>query len=308
MGAAEPLVDLFSKMGGAGVNLAAGWQYAAIVFAIIAVIFFYLCFSWTKERIKPVIEKTSLKDDFKDLWHNRPWFILLGAGISVIFFNSIRDGAAIYYFKYYVTVQDAFQVNSLNMTISLSSLYFVLGQAANIVGVLLTIPVSNRMGKKGTFLVAMIIATVLNVWFYYVDRSNVSLIFVLQFFISLCAGITLPLIWSMYADASDYSEWKTKRRATGLVFSASSMSQKFGWTIGGALTGWLLGYYGFQANMVQSEFAQNGIRMMLSYFPAIGTILGVLFMLIYPLGEKKMAEISACLRVERGETDDDKEQ
>ena len=124
---------------------------------------------WTKERIKPVVEKTSLKDDIRDLWGNRPWFILLGAGISVIFFNSIRDGAAIYYFKYYVTVQDAFQLNSFNMTISLSSMYFVLGQAANIVGVLLTIPVSNRMGKKGTFLTAMVIATLLNIWFYYID-------------------------------------------------------------------------------------------------------------------------------------------
>ena len=301
LGAAEPLVDVFSKIKGNGIDLAAGWQYAAVVFAIVAVIFFYLCFIWTKERIKPVVEKTSLKDDIRDLWGNRPWFILLGAGISVIFFNSIRDGAAIYYFKYYVTVQDAFQLNSFNMTISLSSMYFVLGQAANIVGVLLTIPVSNRMGKKGTFLTAMVIATLLNIWFYYIDRSNVSLIFVLQFFISLCAGITLPLIWSMYADASDYSEWKTKRRATGLVFSASSMSQKFGWTIGGALTGWLLGYYGFQANVVQTEFAQNGIRMMLSFFPAIGTFLGVLFMLVYPLSEKRMAEIGIALKNKREE-------
>jgi len=295
---AEPLVDIFSKMGNE-VNVAAGWQYAAIVFAIIAILFFYLCFRWTRERIKPSVEKTSLKHDLKDLWSNRPWFILLGAGIAVIFFNSIRDGAAIYYFKYYVTVQDAFQVNSLKLTISLSSLYFVLGQAANIVGVALTIPVSNRLGKKRTFLIAMIIATILSIVFYYVDRSNVTQIFVLQFFISLCAGITLPLIWSMYADTADYSEWKTKRRATGLVFSASSMSQKFGWTIGGALAGWLLGYFGFQANVEQTEFAQNGIRMMLSFLPAIGTSLGVVFMAIYPLNEKKMKEISNDLEKTR---------
>lgn len=84
------------------------------------------------------------------------------------------------------------------------------------------------------------------------------------------------------------------------------MSQKFGWTIGGALTGWLLGYYGFQANVIQTEFAQNGIRMMLSIFPAIGTILGVLFMLIYPLGEKKMAEIGADLKAEREKSEEDK--
>ena len=295
LAAAEPLVNIFSKMDGGAINLKMGWQYAAIVFALVAMAFFLICFLWTRERVKPVVEKTSLKHDLKDLWANRPWFILLGAGVAVIFFNSIRDGAAIYYFKYYVTTQDAFQINSLKLTITLSSMYFVLGQAANIVGVVLAIPVSSRFGKKGTFMSAMAIATVLSIFFYFIDRSNTTQIFVMQFLISLCAGITLPLIWSMYADAADYSEWKTKRRATGLIFSASSMSQKFGWTIGGALAGWLLGYYGFQANVVQTETAQNGIRMMLSFFPAIGTLLGVLFMFIYPLNETKMKEIGAGL-------------
>ena len=295
LAAAEPLVDIFSKMGGGVPNLQMGWQFAAAVFAIVAILFFWFTFSWTRERVKPVTEKTSLKHDLHDLWVNRPWFILLGAGIASIFFNSIRDGAAIYYFKYYVQTQGAFEVNSLNLTITLSSMYFVLGQAANIVGVVLAKPVSDKMGKKGTFLLAMLLATVFSIFFYFIDRSNTTLIFVTQFLISLCAGITFPLIWSMYADAADYSEWKTKRRATGLIFSASSMSQKFGWTIGGALAGWLLGYYGFQANVAQTETAQNGIRMMLSFYPAIGTLLGVGFMMIYPLNEKMMEKISAEL-------------
>ncbi len=301
LAAAEPLVDVFSKIGGGEPNLKTGWQMAAVVFAVVAVIFFWFTFSWTRERIKPVTEKTSLKNDLKDLWVNRPWFILLGAGIASIFFNSIRDGAAIYYFKYYVQTQEAFSVNTLNLTITLSSMYFVLGQAANIVGVLLAKPVSDRIGKKGTFLMAMLTATIFSIFFYFIDRSNVTLIFAMQFLISISAGITFPLIWSMYADAADYSEWKTKRRATGLIFSASSMSQKFGWTIGGALAGWLLGYYGFQANVVQTETAQNGIRMMLSIYPAIGTLLGVGFMLIYPLNEKMMEKISNELAVWRGE-------
>ena len=295
LAAAEPLVSIFSKMGGGIPNLQLGWQFAAAVFAVVAIIFFWFTFSWTRERIKPVSEKTSLRHDLKDLWVNRPWFILLGAGISLIFWNSIRDGAAIYYFKYYVQTQDAFQINSFNLTITLSSMYFVLGQAANIVGVVLAKPISDRIGKKGTFFTAMLLAAVFSVLFYFIDRSNVTLIFVAQFFISLCAGITFPLLWSMYADAADYSEWKTQRRATGLIFSASSMSQKFGWTIGGALAGWLLGYYGFKANVVQTESAQNGIRMMLSFFPAIGTLAAAGFMFIYPLNEKMMVNISAEL-------------
>ena len=298
---AKPLSDIFSNMGGGVPNLQFGWQMATVVFAIIAIVFFWFTFSWTRERVKPITEKTSLKHDLKDLWVNRPWFILLGAGIASIFFNSIRDGAAMYYFTYYIPKQEAFQMTLFGSKIdSISSFYFVLGQAANIVGVVLAIPVSNWLGKKNTFLSAMLLATVFSFYFYFIDKNNTTLIFVMQFLISICAGITFPLIWSMYADAADYSEWKTKRRATGLVFSASSMSQKFGWTIGGALVGWLLGFYGFQANVAQTETAQNGIRMMLSFYPAIGTLLGVGFMLIYPLSEKKMEQISGDLAALRG--------
>ncbi len=296
---AEPLVDIFSKMGKGAVNLQFGWQMAAVVFAIIAILFFMFTFSWTRERIKPVNKKTSLKKDLKDLLNNAPWFFLLGAGVSAIFFNSIRDGAAIYYFKYYIQGQSAFTINALKLTITLSSLYFVLGQAANIVGVILAKPVSDRIGKKYTFLYAMLFATVFSIAFYWLDKSSVSLIFVFQFLISISAGIIFPLVWSMYADAADYSEWKTGRRATGLVFSASSMSQKFGWTIGGALAGWLLGYYGFKANVVQSAEALTGIKMMLSFFPAIGTFLGAFFMFVYPLSEKKMLVISGELAERR---------
>ena len=293
---AEPLVSIFSNK---GAHPQFGWQMAAVLFALLAVFFFWLTFYWTRERIKPVTETTSLKDDLKDLFRNKPWFILLGAGIAAIFFNSIRDGAAIYYFKYYILTQGAFSINAFKLTISFSSLYFVLGQAANIGGVLLAKPVSDQIGKKNTFMIAMLLAAVFSIIFYWLDRSNIVLIFVFQFLISINAGIIFPLVWSMYADAADYSEWKTGRRATGLVFSASSMSQKFGWTIGGALAGWLLGYYGFKANVVQTIEAQTGIRMMLSFFPAIGTLVGAFFMLIYPLKESFMLQIESELAERR---------
>ncbi|HET6558248.1 MAG TPA: glycoside-pentoside-hexuronide (GPH):cation symporter, partial [Prolixibacteraceae bacterium] len=197
---AKPLSDIFSTMGDGPANLQMGWQMASFVFAIIAIIFFWFTFSWTRERVKPISEKTTLKDDLKDLWVNRPWFILLGAGIASIFFNSIRDGAAMYYFTYYIPKQEAFQMTIFGQTIdSISSFYFVLGQAANIVGVVLAIPVSRWLGKKGTFLSAMALATIFSIYFYFIDRNNTTLIFVMQFLISVCAGITFPLIWSMYA-------------------------------------------------------------------------------------------------------------
>ncbi len=170
-----------------------------------------------------------------------------------------------------------------------------MGQAANIIGVVLARPVSDKIGKRGTFMAAMVIAAILSFIFFFLDRTNIVMIFALQFLISISAGIIFPLVWSMYADTADYSEWKNSRRATGLVFSAASMSQKFGASIGIAMVGWILAIYGYHANVEQAESTQNGIRMMLSIYPAIGALLAAGFMFLYPLKESVLEKISGEL-------------
>ena len=295
-----PLVNFFSGGSKEAGEQQMGWTLAVVVIAVMCVVLFLGCFAWTRERVKPIkTEQNPLKDDLKDLFHNRPWWILLGAGVAALVFNSIRDGATVYYFKYFVVEEEYTSVSLFGVSFVLSGLYLAVGQAANIVGVIAAAPVSNRIGKRNTYMWAMIIATVLSVIFYWFDKDDLVLIFVFQVLISICAGSIFPLLWSMYADCADYSELKTGNRATGLIFSSSSMSQKFGWAIGTAVTGWLLAFFGFQANAVQSEEAISGIKMFLSFLPAVGTVLSVIFISLYPLTEKKMKEITAELEARR---------
>ncbi|MDD2551596.1 MAG: MFS transporter [Dysgonamonadaceae bacterium] len=295
-----PIVNLFS---GGSTDIAAqqkGWTMGVGIIAVICVVLFVLTFALTRERVKPIKEKQAkLKEDLKDLAKNKPWWILLGAGIAALVFNSIRDGATVYYFKYYIVEEAYTNISLFGFSFLLSGLYLAIGQAANIVGVVLAAPVSNRIGKKNTYLGAMITASILSVIFFWFNKEQLALIFVFQVLISICAGSIFPLLWSMYADCTDYSELKSGNRATGLIFSSSSMSQKFGWAIGSALTGWLLAYYGFQANQAQSLETLNGIKMFMSILPAVGTALSVIFISMYPLSEKKMEAIVSQLEVRR---------
>lgn len=281
----EPLVSYFTKKGN---TINSSWQYAVCVIAVMCVVLFIGCFLLVKERVSASeAQGSTFRQDITDLLKNKPWWILLGAGIFALIFNSIRDGAAIYYFKYFIQKSQTFEF--LKISFTLSTLYLVVGQAANIVGVISASVISNKIGKKKTYTAAMFCSTVLSILFFWIGKEYLALIFILQFAISFCAGIIFPLLWSMYADIADYSSLKTGRRATGLIFSSSSMSQKLGWAIGGALTGWLLGLYGFKANAVQSGHAQLGIRLMLSFIPAVGSFFSFIFILMYPLNEKILA-------------------
>ncbi|MFD2920177.1 MFS transporter [Terrimonas rubra] len=301
----EPLVKNF---GNGTMVSSSGWVWAMVVFSLVAVLLFWGCFYLTKERVKPVVEKAaSLKDDIKDLFANKPWWILSVAAIAALVFNSIRDGAAVYYFKYYVSDgvvgQDSYSLWSA--TLSLTTLYLVIGQASNIIGVVLATPLANRFGKKQVFFTANVLAASLSILFYFLDRTNVGAMLLLQCIISICAGSVFPLLWSMYADIADFSEWRNGRRATGLIFSSSSMAQKFGWTIGGAATGWLLASFGFKANVVQSTSSLEGIKYMLSFLPAAGAAIAVIIIFFYPLHEQKVAEVSTALASRNGTTTQD---
>jgi glycoside/pentoside/hexuronide:cation symporter, GPH family len=114
--------------------------------------------------------------------------------------------------------------------------------------------------------------------------------------ISLFAAPTAPLIWAMYADAADYSEWKSQRRATGLVFSAASFTQKIGWALGGAGVGWVLAYFQYEPGVVPSAETRHGIVLMMSLLPAVAALLACAAMAFYTLDEPRMRSIGDDLR------------
>ncbi|HMA76316.1 MAG TPA: MFS transporter, partial [Candidatus Krumholzibacteriaceae bacterium] len=262
------------------VDVARGFQYTLAIYGILACFLFYLTFAATNERVKPSEgQKRSLKNDLKDLVHNRPWMILLVMSIFTLGYVIIRMGTIMYYFKYYIE-------NEI-----LASLFMVSGTVAVIAGVACTDFLSRRLGKKRLYLIIMGLSSVFTILFYYIPGENIFMVFTVHIIISLAMAPQAPLLWAMYADTVDYSEWKNGRRATGLVFSAATFSQKFGMALGGGLAGWLLARFNFQPNVAQSAQTLTGIRLMMSYIPAAGTVIATIAALFYELDDKTMKRI-----------------
>jgi len=284
-GTTLPMVQYFGKG-----NQAVGFQLTMVVFSVVAVILFLITFLNTQERVHPPKDqKSSIKNDLRDLLHNRPWIVLFFIGIFALSYNSIRSGSIIYYFKYYVGDE------------ILTSVFMVSGTIAAIAGVMITKYLSKLLGKRVLYMILWLIVSLLTISFYFIPKENIILIFASHIIISFILGPTAPLIWAMYADTADYSEWKSGRRATGLVFSAATFAQKLGWAIGGAFTGWLLAYFGFIANVVQTQGAQDGIRLMMSIIPGIAGLLAAVAVCFYVLDEQMMEKIEQDLSSRRKE-------
>ncbi len=306
----QPLIDFFSKTFDAdSVTQAAktaeasvstsvtGWVMGVGVIGVICVILFLLCFSWTKERVQQIEseENVSIKTDLKNLFHNAPWWILVATGLAALLFNAVRDSVAIYYFRDFVKLNYKMAGTGWDIT----TIYFLVGQAANLIGVMAAPSISAKYGKKKTYMIAILLAGLLSIVFYFIP-NNIVWILALQFLISIFAGYVLPLLWSMFADIVDHQELLTGRRATGLIFSSSSMSQKLGWALGAALSGWILAWFNYIPDAVtQSADTIFGEKLMISLLPAACCVLAFLGMFFYPLSDKKVKEISEELNSRR---------
>jgi len=283
---AIPMVEWF---GGGNANSTYGWQMTMVVYSAAAVLLFWATFAMTKERVKPPAEQeSSLKEDVRNLFRNRPWVVLSFVGIAALTYANIRGTVSIYYFEYTVPGGKA-----------LFGPIMTTGAVAFIAGVMLTAPLSKIFGKRNFYMAAMAITAVLTIGFYYVPTDNVPLVWGANALINFVAAPTAPLVWAMYADSADYSEWKFGRRATGLVFSAASFAQKLGWAIGGAGTGWLLAFFGYVPNIAQSPETIDGLKLMMSFIPAAGAVLAIVALWFYPLDEATVERMSRELEERR---------
>jgi len=298
---ALPMVDFF----GAG-NPQRGWQMAFVVYGFVAVAFFLVTGFFTKERIKPVPEKqTSALRDLKYLLANKAWLLLTATTLTWILFVGLRSSVSAHYFKYYIyngTPDAPLQFLGRQFTLTgLLSAFNTIGQAASVGGVLLTGFLSARFAKRPLFLTLFAGSILTTGSYYFLPPGQLGAIFGIEV-IGNIVGAPLPvLLWAMYADTADYGEWKTGRRTTALVFSASTMSQKIGWALAAFFALNLMAFSGFEANVVPTLAVKNSIVQLMSIIPAMLGVVAIIIFLFYPLTDRRVAEINAELAARRAQ-------
>jgi len=310
-------------------NNARGWQMTMGLWAVLCVICFVVTFLTTRERIQPPPQqKSSVREDFGNLLKNGPWIAMFALTLLHFTYVALRGGSMFYYFTYYADKGRLYDfldrlglggggagggawhsllntfgliVNEAHSNVSSVgfSLFNMSSQAVLIVGVVASTFLAIRFGKKTVAIVGFSLATLLAAAFILLPAGAIGATFVLEWVRALCYSPTIPLIWAIFADVADYGEWTTGNRTTGLVYATIFFALKAGLSLGGAIGGWLLSGYGYQANVAQTPHALLGIRLSASLYPAIFLAAVVVCMLFYKIIKKLNLQIQDELAARR---------
>jgi len=296
---------------------AAGIEIVMTWLAIIGTVLLLITFISTRERIAPKPEqKSSVAQDLKDLSSNRPWLLMLVLTTLVFITLAMKGGSYVYYFKNYVNSQalTEFIQPILNGLQSMGINFFgedpvsagfglfnAGGILFMIVGITLSKGFADKYGKRDVFGWALFTSTLFILFFYFYPPDAIGLIFGSQILHGFFYGLTIPLLWAMIADVADYSEWKTNRRATAIIFSAMMVGLKVGLSVGSALVTWILGLYRYQANSdaTQTATAVNGTKLLVSIYPSIPFFIGIGLLFFYEINKSMENQIENELKQRR---------
>jgi GPH family glycoside/pentoside/hexuronide:cation symporter len=222
----------------------------------------------------PKSQTISLRADLKNLLTNRAWIILALVGIVSFVMFAMQNAAIAYYFKYYIGKEQSVQW------------FNVVGTIALIVALPLSKPLAKAFGNRNVFIASSLISGIFFIAIYLPGAKNLVTVYIFNVIAKMAYAPAVPLLWTMIADAADYGEWKSGRRATGLYFSAAVFAQKAGWGIGAAIAGWILTASHYVPNAVQTASAITGIKLLVSVIPGILYMSCAIFMIFYGIDKK----------------------
>lgn len=269
-----------------------GFRYLVGIFSCVGIILFLISFATTQERVSPPKrQETDMKHDFKYLFKNRPWVVLMLVGIVSFIMFAIQNISAGYYFKYYLDAE------------SKSQIFNILGTVALIIAIPMTKPLVKKFGAKQLYIVCSILSGLFFCLLFFAGK-NFVLINIFNCLGKIAYAPAISLLWTMLADTADYGEWKFNRRTTGLCLSAAVFAQKIGWSIGAAIFGAIMSYIHFDGSLAIT-ITQSNTEIMNTIHWMFGIVPGVLYascallLLFYNLDSKTMDQMKKELELRR---------
>lgn len=274
-----PLVNYFGQG-----NTQLGYQLTITSMSVLGVVLFLLCFFGTRERVEPPAQQQlSLRSGLGQLWQNRALRTLACAAVVLLIGMTIKNMLAIYYVTYYLERE------------ALVTAFISIGMVGNILGCAVANKVTQFFDKTSAYRVLHLIAAAMSGAAFWISSSQWQLAIVMYFLWCFFIQMATPMLWAKIADVVDYGQQQSGVRATGLVYSSVVFFIKIGIALGGAIAGWWLAWFNYEADAVQTEHTQLGILIAFTLLPALCSVLVAAIMRRYTLTQVRVKQISDAL-------------
>lgn len=277
------MVPLAGWIGGA--DKASGYQGAIALLAFVAAGMLFACFATTRERVLPRQgAATSFWSDARDIVGNDQWRVVGGLTLLNIIGVATRGGAMMYYVTYIMGRAGLFTA------------FLATYSVGNIIGCLLTKPLTDRMCKVSVFVRTNVALAVLSAAMFFVPLRQNAAMFALVFVIGLLHQMITPIQWVMMSDTVDYGELKFGKRLTGISFAGTLFVLKMGLALSGAVIGWALAGSGYvSGGATQSPATQKCVVVLFTLVPCACYGLSALVARRYRLRRDEMKQIAQAL-------------
>lgn len=288
IGAMIPLMILTPKLvfDATGAVSPKGFLIAAVLYSIIALISFRLCYNMTTERIvhevKEDAPKTSLKETLKVLGKNKALIGLIISSLGTLTAQFIPGALNAYLFKDYFNAP------------GLLSLAGLLPMVAMFIVLPLTSKLVAKFGKKNIAIYSSLVSVIAYIVLFFFPTKNPMIYIGLMVVNSIGTSLYGMIVWALVGDVIDYQEYISGKREEGIVYAAYSLSRKLVQAIVGSIGGFALAAIGYQSGAAtQSPEVAESIRTIITLVPLIGFAFGALTLkFVYNLGNKKLAEVN----------------
>ena len=252
------------------------FQFLVIIFAIIGFITLALMSFWIKEKKEFMYSETEKIKFFESIKYTlkKRGFIIYAIFTFMIVYVSSAIYSQVSFF-----VQDVLNVSGDNILSSLPIFVFIL---ASLIGYPIGMLFNKKYGGKKAIIYLSFLAISGLILLTFISDFIASN--VLLFLIGIGYAGVMLLVPLLIMDLIDEDELETNLRREGAYFGSASLFTKPAQSIAAAFAGLILVLTGYnQEGVIQTEFAKFGIKLNIGLIPAIFWIIGIIFLLKFPI-------------------------
>ena len=294
IGVLVPLIVYETDAEGNQVVLPLRFTLTAVVFGILAVICYCLCYYLCRERVtfeKKEKRRETAGEMLRGLGKNKPLLALVCAALVLLLASLLGQTMNNYLFLDYF--KDAKAMSIVNFV--------------SIAGTFILAPFISRIaavfGKKEAGALGMLLAGIVYVLLFFLRVKSIPLYMVLIFLGTVGVGLFNLIIWAFITDIIDYQEVETGKREDGTVYAVYSFARKVGQALAGGLGGFVLTAIGYVSEApAQTEAVSERIYTVATLIPGICYLIVFLIMQFkYPLTRGEVEKNTAILQKKRRE-------